>query len=461
MKAMNDYCREKFGKKLYKLSLDGGFTCPNRDGTKATGGCIFCSSKGSGDFAVSGNDIHKQIEEAKKKVEHKNKNGGYIAYFQSFTSTYAPVKRLENLFTQAINHPDIDVLSVATRPDCLPEEAVELLGRLNKIKPVWVELGLQTSNEKTAEYIGRCYKNEEYEAAVKKLHEKGIYVITHIIVGLPHEDINDIKNTLTYVIGNKSDGVKIQLLHILRDTRLYEEYEKGRVKALTKQEYLEIIFELLPMIPEALTVHRLTGDGDKKTLVSPLWSGDKKGVLNSINALKRLSEGKDGFIFRKIKEEEIPLMFDIILSRIRWMDENGIRQWNVTEYDTVYPVSYYKEHYDKGEVFVLCEKESGDIVAAAVLRREDERWEHISDYKEKDAFYLHNFAAATGKKGAGEIFLRKAEEYAKILGKDCFRLDSADDNIFLRDYYTKRGYKEKGYCIDGMYSGVLREKLLK
>lgn len=285
MKTMNDYCREAFGKKLYKLSLDGGFTCPNRDGTKGTGGCIFCSSMGSGDFSEGGNDISSQIERAKKRVEHKNKNGGYIAYFQSFTSTYAPEDKLRKLFYAAVNHPDIDVLSVATRPDCLPESTVELLGEINKIKPVWVELGLQTVKEESVRYIRRGYPNEEYTDAVKRLHEKGIYVISHIIIGLPGESTEDIRGTLQFVIDNKSDGVKLQLLHVLKDSDLYNEYVNGKVRTLTKEEYLNILREILPMIPENMAVHRLTGDGNKKTLVSPFWSADKKDVLNSINAL--------------------------------------------------------------------------------------------------------------------------------------------------------------------------------
>ena len=282
MKTMNDYCREKFGKKLYKLSLDGGFTCPNRDGTKGSRGCIFCSSSGSGDFSESG-DIYSAIEKAKKRVEHKNKGGGYIAYFQSFTSTYAPIERLRSLFYEAINHPDIDVLSVATRPDCLPPEVISLLGELNRIKPVWVELGLQTSKKESAEYIRRAYDNKDYENAVKNLHSVGIYVITHMIIGLPDESIEDMKNTLQYIIDNNSDGIKLQLLHILKDTDLYEEYVKGQVKVLSEDEYIDILKVLVPMIPEETAVHRLTGDGNKKTLAAPMWSSDKKRILNRIN----------------------------------------------------------------------------------------------------------------------------------------------------------------------------------
>lgn len=283
--SMNDYCRETFGKKLYKLSLDGGFTCPNRDGTKGTGGCIFCSAAGSGDFAEGGNDIEEQIERAKARVSAKNKNGGYIAYFQSFTNTYADVNTLEKLFRGVIEREDIDVLSVATRPDCLEDEKIKLLSELNKIKPVWVELGLQTIKETSVKYIRRGYDNNIYDEAVKKLKDNNIYVITHMIIGLPGEDINDMKNTLEHIIKAGSDGVKLQLLHILKDADIYEDYKAGIFSALTKDEYLNILSELVPMIPEKMAVHRLTGDGDKRTLVAPLWSANKKDVINSIGKL--------------------------------------------------------------------------------------------------------------------------------------------------------------------------------
>ena len=455
---MNDYCREKFGKKLYKISLDGGFTCPNRDGTKGTGGCIFCSSAGSGDFAERGDNIKLQIENAVKRVEHKNKNGGYIAYFQSFTSTYAPVERLKNLFYEAINHPLVDVLSVGTRPDCLGDDVIELLAAINKIKPVWIELGLQTSKRETVEYIRRCYENEEYESAVKRLHENGIYVITHMIAGLPGETPGDMENTLKYIIANKSDGIKIQLLHILSDSPLYEEYKKGNVKVLGKQEYLDILSRLLPLIPETMAVHRLTGDGNKKTLVAPLWSADKKSVINSVNKIKDGITPYENYEFRKIREDEIPLMFEIILSRMKWMDEVGIKQWNVTKYDEVYPVSYYEEKRQNGEVFVLSHPVSGEIAACAVLKSEDDRWNTVPEIRDEKAFYLHNFAVPLNMKGAGAVFLRKAEEYAKNQGKKYFRLDSADDNKALESYYSEKGYVPVGECIDGLYKGILRQK---
>lgn len=280
--SMNDYCREKFGKKLYKLSLDGGFTCPNRDGTLGTRGCIFCSAAGSGDFAERGGDLDEQIERAKKRVEKKNPNGGYIAYFQSFTNTYADVGTLEKLFRPVILRDDIDVLSVATRPDCLGDEKTDLLAELNSVKPVWVELGLQTVKPGTVRFIRRGYENSVYDEAVKKLRSRGIYVITHMILGLPGETVEDMKNTLRHIIDAGSDGVKLQLLHVLRDADLYENYLRGEFETLTKEAYLDILAELLPMLPEGMAVHRLTGDGDKRTLVAPLWSADKKDVINSI-----------------------------------------------------------------------------------------------------------------------------------------------------------------------------------
>ncbi len=286
--TLNDYCRETFGKKLYKLSLDGGFTCPNRDGTKGSRGCIFCSQSGSGDFAESGTDINLQIERAKQRVASKNKNGGYIAYFQSFTSTYAPAEKLRKLFYEVIQRDDIDVLSIATRPDCLPDETINLLGELNKIKPVWVELGLQTSKEESIRFIRRKYGNEEYEKAVKNLHGVGIYVITHMIIGLPGESAEDMKNTLRFITDNASDGVKLQLLHILKDSDLFDLWQKGEVNVLSKEEYTDILLQLLQMLPEKTAVHRMTGDGNKKTLAAPLWSGNKKDVLNFIN--KKISE---------------------------------------------------------------------------------------------------------------------------------------------------------------------------
>ena len=280
--SFNDYCRARFGKKLYKLALDGGFTCPNRDGTLGDRGCIFCSRAGSGEFAAGGDDLDAQIEAAKARVAAKHKDGGYIAYFQSFTNTYAPAERLRALFTPVVRRADIDVLSVATRPDCLEPEKIALLKELNAIKPVWVELGLQTTKPESVRFIRRGYENEVYFDAVRRLKAAGLYVVTHVIVGLPGETPEDMKNTVRAVADAGSDGIKLHLLHVLKDADLYDHWRRGEFRTLEKDEYLRILSELLALLPEGMTVHRLTGDGDKKTLAAPLWSADKKDVMNSI-----------------------------------------------------------------------------------------------------------------------------------------------------------------------------------
>lgn len=286
--TLNSYLKEKFGCKVYKISLDCGFTCPNRDGTLGYGGCIFCSEGGSGDFAESRTlGVTEQIESGKERVKNKIKSGKYIAYFQAFTNTYADVNTLEKIFSEAINHPDIVALSVATRPDCLEQEKVELLSRLNKIKPIFVELGLQTANEKTAKYIRRGYTLDVYDDAVKRLHEQGINVVTHIIIGLPNETKKDMLSSVKYVC-NVTDGIKLQLLHILKGTDLAKDYFEHKFEVLSLEEYTDIIAECVKIIPENVVIHRLTGDGAKKDLIAPLWSADKKKVLNTIN--KRLSE---------------------------------------------------------------------------------------------------------------------------------------------------------------------------
>ncbi len=274
---------QKFGCKVYKLSLSGGFTCPNRDGTKGVGGCSFCSDRGSGEFtAPPCQTIEKQLTLAKQKVAHKNKGGKYLAYFQSFTNTYSPVSRLRSLFTAAISPDDIVGLSVATRPDCLGEDVLTLLSELNQIKPVTVELGLQTAKEETAANFNRCYSNAEYITAVAKLKAVGIEVITHILIGLPNETLEDITNTTRFVVANHSDGVKFHLLYVVRGTKLEQEYLAGRYTPLRFCEYASILKECLRLLPAETVVHRITGDGDKKTLVAPLWSADKKRVLNDL-----------------------------------------------------------------------------------------------------------------------------------------------------------------------------------
>lgn len=284
--SFNRYLRERFGCKVYKISINGGFTCPNRDGTLGTGGCIFCSAGGSGDFAESPElSITQQIENGKKRVRKKIKNGKYIAYFQAFTNTYAPAEILRKKFTEAIDHPDIVMLSVATRPDCLPDKVIDLLKDLNEIKPVSVELGLQTIHEKSAEYIRRGYDLSCYDRAVSRLKAAGLNVVCHIILGLPRESKTDMLQSVDYACKSGIDGIKLQLLHVLRGTDLAKDYETGKFEALSFEAYLDIIKSCVEIIPKDIVIHRLTGDGAKKDLIAPLWSADKKKVLNAISRL--------------------------------------------------------------------------------------------------------------------------------------------------------------------------------
>ena len=283
-KTLNEHNREKFGCKVYKLSIDGGFTCPNRDGTKGVGGCIFCSSFGSGEFATpKTEDVYTQLELAKKRVESKNKGGKYIAYFQSFSNTYAPVEVLEKTYLEAIEPDYIVGISIATRPDCIDQNVVNLLKKINQIKPVSVELGLQTSNEKSGKFINRCYTNEDYIKAMKLLKSANIETVTHIILGLPFENDEDMLSTTKFAVDNKTDGVKFHLLHVLKGTKLCEFYEAGEFETLSLERYAEILKKCISILPKDTVVHRITGDGDKKTLVVPLWSADKKKVLNFLN----------------------------------------------------------------------------------------------------------------------------------------------------------------------------------
>lgn len=284
--SFNNDLRKKFGCKVYKISINAGFTCPNRDGTLDTRGCIFCSAGGSGDFAESAAlSVTEQIEKGKERVRNKIKNGKYIAYFQAFTNTYAPVEILRKKFTEAINHPDIVMLSVATRPDCLPDEVIKLLKELNRIKPVSVELGLQTIHEKTAAYIRRGYPLSSYDSAVKLLKAADIDTVCHIILGLPGESEQEMLESVEYACKSGINGIKLQLLHVLRGTDLAADYAEGRFEVLTMEEYLKIIKNCLERIPKNIVIHRLTGDGAKKDLIAPLWSADKKKVLNAISKL--------------------------------------------------------------------------------------------------------------------------------------------------------------------------------
>ena len=288
--SFNKYLKDKFGQKVYKISLDGGFTCPNRDGKIDTRGCIFCSKGGSGDFAQNRNlSITEQIESGKKIVEKKIKSGKYIAYFQAFTNTYAPVEILRAKYSEAIHPHDIVALSIATRPDCLGDDVIKLLDEMNKIKPVFVELGLQTIHGDSAKYIRRGYSLEVYNEAVKKLKNIGVNIVVHIILGLPNESEEDMLESIKYVCQSQIDGIKLQLLHIIAGTDLAKDYEKGLFKTLEFDEYVELIAKCVAIIPKNIVIHRLTGDGAKKDLIAPLWSADKKRVLNAINKALRES----------------------------------------------------------------------------------------------------------------------------------------------------------------------------
>lgn len=286
--SFNKYLKDKFGQKVYKISLDGGFTCPNRDGKIDTRGCIFCSKGGSGDFAESREmSITSQIENGKKRVKKKIKDGKYIAYFQAFTNTYAPVETLRQKYEEAINHPDIVALSIATRPDCLGDKVLKLLDEMNKIKPVFVELGLQTIHPKSAKYIRRSYDLDVYDKAVKDLKKIGVNIVVHVILGLPNESGEDMLETVKYVCESGANGIKLQLLHVIDGTDLAKDYEKGLFKTLEFDEYVNLIVKCVEIIPKDIVIHRLTGDGAKKDLIAPLWSADKKRVLNAINKALR------------------------------------------------------------------------------------------------------------------------------------------------------------------------------
>lgn len=285
--SLNNYLKDTFGCKVYKISLDAGFTCPNRDGTIGSRGCIFCSEGGSGDFAQSSRlTITQQIEKGKELVSSKIKSGKYIAYFQAYTNTYAPVNILGEKYYEALNHKDIVALSIATRPDCLDEDVINLLDEINKIKPVFVELGLQTIHEKTAEYIRRGYTLDIYDKAVKDLKGIGVNVVVHVILGLPNETKADMLETVKYVCQSRIDGIKLQLLHVLKNTDLERDYLDGKFNVLEFDEYIDLIKDCLEIIPDNIVIHRLTGDGAKKDLIAPLWSADKKRVLNAINSIK-------------------------------------------------------------------------------------------------------------------------------------------------------------------------------
>ena len=279
-RTLNDHYQQKFGCKVYKLSIDAGFTCPNRDGTVGTGGCVFCSADGGGEFAERGICIADQLDQAKKRVAAKSKSGKYIAYFQSFTNTYAPLAELEEKYRQAMAPDWIVGLAIGTRPDCLDDDVIALLAELNRQKYVSVELGLQTVHEKTAQYIRRGYETEVYADAVRRLKQAGIEVVTHIILGLPGEDAAMMAETTRQAVAAGTDGVKFHLLHVLQNTALARDFQAGKFQCLTMEEYAACLKMCIQELKPETVVHRITGDGAKKNLIAPAWSADKKRVLN-------------------------------------------------------------------------------------------------------------------------------------------------------------------------------------
>ena len=282
--SLNYHLQQIYGEKVYKLAIDGGFTCPNRDGTLGERGCIFCSAGGSGDFAASRTlSITEQIAAGKELLKNKNTGHKYIAYFQAFTNTYAPVERLRKLYLEAMAHPDSAGIAIGTRPDCLGDDVLDLLNELNHIKPIIVELGLQTIHEKTAEFIRRGYPLKTFETAVQNLRSIGIEVVVHTILGLPGESEAAMLETANYLAELKIDGIKPQLLHVLQHTDLATYYEKTHFHILTEEEYIDILIKTIEILHPDTVIHRLTGDGPKNILIAPLWSGNKKKVLNDIH----------------------------------------------------------------------------------------------------------------------------------------------------------------------------------
>lgn len=283
-RTLNGYLRDTYGEKLYKLSLKGALTCPNRDGTLGERGCIFCSAGGSGEFAeVASHSVREQLEDAKKRVRGKFDGTGFIAYYQAFTNTYGDVEELEERFMETVAQPEVKVLSIATRPDCLGAGVLSVLDRLNRIKPVWVELGLQTIHEETAAYIRRGYCLPVFDEAVKALRNIGILVIVHLILGLPGETREMMLQTVDYISRRDVQGVKLQLLHVLKDTDLACAYRQGDFQVMTMEDYIALLGQCVERLREDIVIHRMTGDGDKRLLIAPLWSGDKKRVINAIN----------------------------------------------------------------------------------------------------------------------------------------------------------------------------------
>ncbi len=293
--TVSEYMKQKYGQKVYRLSLSSGCTCPNRDGTLGWGGCAFCSAGGSGDFAAKPASLERQITEAKKRVDSKfprsvrPEERKYIAYFQSYTNTYGKTDHLRRIFTEAAERPEIVTLSVGTRPDCLEQDKVQMLAELNQIKPVWVELGLQTIHEQTAEAFHRGYRLPVFLDAYRRLKQAGLEVIVHVILGLPGEGREDMLETVRFLAGlnPRLDGIKLQLLHILKETEYGSIFEKDpsafQTSGFTLESYCDLVVACLKLLPPETVIHRLTGDGPKNLLLAPKWSADKKKVLNELN----------------------------------------------------------------------------------------------------------------------------------------------------------------------------------
>lgn len=297
--------KERFGEKIYKVALNGGMTCPNRDGTLGNRGCIFCSAGGSGDFAGNRQDsITQQIEKQASSIRKKRGVAKFIAYFQAYTNTYAPVDYLRKIYTEAISHPDIVAVSIGTRPDCLDKDILQLLDELNQKKPVWVELGLQTIHETTAQYIRRGYPLSCFEKAVSELRKRNLDVIVHTILGLPGENRNDILSTIEYLNHQDIQGIKLQLLHVLKGTDLADDYLAGKFQVYTMEEYLDLVIDCLEHLNPEIVIHRLTGDGPKDLLIAPLWSSAKRTVLNTLHRECKLQHSFQGKKYKPIENKE-------------------------------------------------------------------------------------------------------------------------------------------------------------
>lgn len=292
--------KERFSCKIYKTALNGGMTCPNRDGTLGERGCIFCSQGGSGDFAGDRRDsITEQINKQAEKLAQKRNASAFIAYFQAYTNTYAPVDYLRKIYTEAINHPQVAAVSIGTRPDCLEPDVLALLEELNQIKPVWIELGLQTIHERTAAYIRRGYPLSCFEEAVKALRQRNLEVIVHTILGLPGESRQDILETMKYLNRRDIQGIKLQLLHVLKGTDLAQDYLEGRFSVYTMEEYLDILIDCLEHLSPDIVIHRLTGDGPKDLLMAPLWSSKKRTVLNTLHHECKIRHAYQGRLYKE------------------------------------------------------------------------------------------------------------------------------------------------------------------